>query len=58
VLLTVAEIKPYISDSFNEKGVTPDYTVELNLANPDDLWLLKPEDDAQYQKAYALLTEN
>ena len=33
VLLTVAEIKPYISESFNGVGVTPDFPVELTLSN-------------------------
>ncbi|HQD73154.1 MAG TPA: S41 family peptidase [Clostridiales bacterium] len=57
VLLTVAEIKPYISESFNGVGVTPDFPVELTLSNPEDLWLLDREKDPQFQKAYEILTE-
>lgn len=56
VILTVAEIKPYISDIYNNIGLTPDYEVKLSADQQNNLAFMDLQDDAQYQKAYSLLT--
>ena len=55
IILTVAEIKPYVSASYNSTGVVPDYEVKLDSAKEEKLALLSQEDDDQYQKAYNVL---
>lgn len=49
VILTVAELKPYMSESYNGKGVIPDYTCE-QASQTDDL-----NNDNQFLQAYALV---
>lgn len=49
VILTVAELVPYMSDSYNGAGVVPDYTSEQS-AETDDL-----NNDTQFLQAYALV---
>lgn len=49
VILTVAQLLPYLSDSYNGTGVVPDYTSEL-AAETDDL-----NKDTQFLQAYALV---
>lgn len=56
ILLTTAVIQPYISDSYNRVGLTPDVEVALSAEKRVKLPLLSQTDDDQYQKAYALLT--
>ena len=55
VVLTVAKILPYKSDSYNGVGVEPTYTVELTPEQNSRLELLTLEEDAQYLKAAELL---
>lgn len=55
VVLTVAKILPYKSDSYNGIGVEPTYTVELTPEQNSRLELLTLEEDAQYLKAAELL---
>lgn len=56
ILLTTAVIQPYISESYNKVGLTPDVEVALSNEKRVKLPLLQLADDDQYQKAYALLT--
>lgn len=56
VMLTIAEIKPYISEVYNNIGLTPDYEVKLPAEQQNNLAFLDLQNDAQYQKAYSLLT--
>lgn len=55
VVLTVAKILPYKSESYNETGLTPDHTVELTAEQNKRLSMLTLEEDAQYQKALSLM---
>ena len=49
LILTVAQIKPYTSESFNNSGVTPQYVCEQSFET-DDL-----NKDTQFLQAYALV---
>lgn len=55
VLLTVAKINPYKSESFNGTGLTPDYEVDLTPEQNARFYMLTESEDAQYQKAVELL---
>lgn len=55
LVLTVAKINPYKSESFNETGLTPDHVVELTAEQNQRLEMLSLENDAQYQKAFELM---
>lgn len=57
VVLTVARILPYRSDSFNGTGLEPDYKVELTAEQVERFAMLTLEEDPQYQKAYELLNK-
>lgn len=57
VLLTVGKIMPYISESFNEVGVVPDYNVELTIDQLQQIWQMDQSEDPQFLKAYSLLTD-
>lgn len=56
LMLTVAEIKPYISETYNGVGLTPDIETILSAKETKRLAMLAPEDDAQYKAAYRALT--
>lgn len=56
ILLTTAVVKPYISDSYHKNGLLPDVEVALTPEQRDRLPLLEQSEDAQYQKAYTLLS--
>ena len=56
VVLTVAKIIPYKSESYNDVGIQPDYTVELSAEQNSRLEMLPLEEDLQYQKAMDILT--
>lgn len=56
ILLTTAVIRPYTSESYNTVGLTPDMVVSLPSDKRVILPILDQSDDAQYQKAYTLLT--
>lgn len=56
ILLTTAVIRPYTSESYNTVGLTPDTVVSLPSDKQVILPILEQSDDAQYQKAYTLLT--
>ncbi len=55
IVLTVAEITPYVSEGYNGTGLTPDYEVKLEAQQRAKLPILSQADDAQYQKAYNIL---
>lgn len=56
IILTTAEIHPYISESYNQVGIVPDEEVILSSEKAVRLPLLEQADDDQYQRAYSLLT--
>ncbi len=56
LILTVAEITPYVSKSYNGVGLTPDYEVKLSGEQASKLAILDQGEDPQYQKALELLT--
>ena len=56
IILTTAEITPYISESYNQVGLMPDASVSLSAYKAVRLPLLEQADDDQYQRAYSLLT--
>ncbi len=55
LILTVAEIKPYVSSSYNTVGLIPDYEVNLDSSKQVKLAILSQSEDDQYQKAYNIL---
>lgn len=57
VVLTVARILPYKSDSFNGTGLEPDHIVELTAEQTSKLSMLSLDEDPQYQKAFELLNK-
>ncbi len=56
VLITVARIRPYISDTF-EGGIMPDIEERMDAEKELNLDRLSFEDDNQIQAAYKFLTE-
>lgn len=56
VLLTTSKIIPYKSESFQDTGLEPDYTVEYT-ADAAAMQLLDESKDPQLQKAIAVLSE-
>ena len=56
VILTVAEIFPYLSSSYNDTGIMPDVEILTSDAFKDQIGRIDSADDEQYQKAYNYLT--
>ncbi len=56
IVLTMAVIKPYVSESYNQVGLTPDVEVALSDEKQTILPLLSQAEDDQFQKAYTMLT--
>ncbi len=56
LILTVAQITPYVSESYNGVGLVPDYEVKLSSEQASRLAMLDQGEDPQYQKALELLT--
>ncbi len=56
VSLTVAEIYPYVSESFDGVGVTPDIEIETSESFKNKLDFTDFSDDEQYKKAYSYLS--
>lgn len=56
LMLTVAGVLPYVSPSYNAKGLVPDYEVKLTDEQNAKLPILAQSEDAQYQKAFDLLS--
>ena len=57
VVLTVAEILPYKSDSYNGVGLKPDHEVSMTAEQTAQIGIMKDTDDAQLQKALELLAD-
>ena len=55
LVLTVAEIVPYLGESFNGSGITPDDVIPMSAADKDRLFSAADVTDAQYQSAAAAL---
>lgn len=55
VVLTVASILPYKSDSFDKVGIKPDYKVKLTEKQKAKIGVMSDNDDPQIQKALLLL---
>lgn len=58
VVLTTSKMLPYISESFDGKGLTPDNEVFLPGALKDNLSTLEREKDTQLQAALSMLADN
>lgn len=56
IVLATAVIQPYISESYNMDGLTPDEPVAVSAEKRNRLPLLQQSEDEQYQRAYVLLT--
>ncbi len=56
VSLTVAEIYPYISDSFDGVGINPDFEIITSEVFKNQLDFSDFDNDEQYKKAYSYLT--
>lgn len=57
IVLTMGLIEPYVSEPYNLSGLTPDHVVELSAEDLAILPMLSKDKDAQYQKAFKLLSE-
>ena len=55
LVLTVAEIVPYLGESFNGAGVTPDDVIPMSAADKDRLFASSDVSDDQYNAAVATL---
>lgn len=55
VLLTVAEIYPYVSESFNGKGISPDVEIITNESFKNLIGVTDLNEDEQYIQAYNYL---
>lgn len=58
IMLTVAEIIPYKSESFNGVGVAPDHEVTLTKEQNAQLGTLPFDQDPQIQKAFEVINSN
>lgn len=56
VLLTIGEILPYKSESYNGVGIVPDYEVALSAEKKAVFELLSASEDTQLQEAVKLLS--
>lgn len=57
LILTVAKILPYKSESFDGVGLTPDFEVLLSADDDSRIELLSPAEDLQLQQAISKLAE-
>lgn len=55
VVLTVANVLPYISEDINGVGVAPDYIIKLTSEQSSQIGIMSDADDPQMQKAFELL---
>lgn len=58
VLLTIGEIIPYKSESYNGKGIVPDYQVELSADKKEKFEMLTAQEDTQLQEAIQILSSS
>ncbi len=57
VVLTIAEILPYKSESYNKIGITPDYEITLTAEQSEKIGIMSEADDPHIQKALDLLSQ-
>ena len=57
IRITVATVLPYKSESYNDVGIEPNYEVEMSADELKHLYMLSTDKDAQFQKAFSLLSE-
>ncbi len=57
VVLTVAEIIPYKSKSYNGVGVKPDYEIKLTEKQSNAIGVMDDSEDPHIQKAFSLLPQ-
>ncbi len=55
VCISTAMIKPVKSESFDNKGIVPDYTVEMTQQETDTILFADPSTDVQLQKALEIV---
>ena len=56
VVLTIAEILPYKSDSYNHIGIKPDYEITLTAEQSEKIGIMSETEDPHMQKALDLLS--
>ncbi|MEG1179858.1 MAG: S41 family peptidase, partial [Oscillospiraceae bacterium] len=57
VVLTVAEILPYKSKSYNKIGVKPDFEIKLTDKQSESIGVMQDSEDPHIQKAFTLLPQ-
>lgn len=57
IVLTIAEIIPYKSDSYNKVGVKPDYDIKLSPEQSAAIGVMSDSEDPYIQKAFKLLPQ-
>lgn len=58
VILTIGEIIPYKSESYNGVGIVPDYQVELSADKKAKFEMLSSQEDTQLQEAVKILSSD
>lgn len=58
VVLTIAEILPYKSESYNKKGLTPDYEITLTAEQAEKIGIMTEAEDPHMQKALDLFSQS
>ena len=58
MLLSIGEIIPYKSESYNGVGIVPDYQVELSADKKAKFEMLTSQEDTQLQEAIKLLSSS
>ncbi|MBR5015245.1 MAG: PDZ domain-containing protein [Clostridia bacterium] len=56
VVLTVANVLPYTSESINGTGVNPDYIIKLTAEQTAQIGIMPDAEDPQMQQAFQLLS--
>lgn len=57
VVLTIAEIIPYKSVTYNKVGLTPDYVITLTAEQTDKIGIMTDAEDPHIQKALDILSQ-
>lgn len=58
VVLTIAEILPYKSESYNNKGLVPDYEITLTAEQTEKIGIMTEAEDPHIQKALDLFSQS
>lgn len=56
VVLTIAEILPYKSESYNTKGLVPNYEIALTASQTEKIGIMTEAEDPHIQKALDILS--